>query len=369
MDGLHQHSAQPHVPGVGVHHVGGDRIPRHREPDREGLERGGVRHLRPSRQARPRRVAPHASSRASPGRSRRSSAPRPMRGGRARGSGDPPPRPPRRRCAAGTRGSGAGFSRLSSSRRAYRMSPDRALRLPRLPRAARAAAPRGARRARAARAARARARRSPSSATRPPSLLRRAVLAEAYPNDFALWVGHRGARRAPGRAPGRRRCLPRGLAWSGCARSWSRPSRITSSTSRPRPRARQGKPFRFFQHAPRAGADRPPGADAARVPRRAGRGRRERALLPHRSRRATALGRGRGDFAEWVATRARPPRRSPSAWPTSIPTRAASSASATAISTCSTERHRDGRRADGPGLAGQARRLPRRLPRAARWTS
>jgi hypothetical protein len=60
VDRLRQHAAQAHVPGVGVHHVGGHRIAGHGEPHRQGLERGGVGDLRPAGQPLPRGVAPHA---------------------------------------------------------------------------------------------------------------------------------------------------------------------------------------------------------------------------------------------------------------------------------------------------------------------
>ncbi len=60
VDGLHQHPAQAHVPGVGVHDVRRDRVAGHREPHRQRLERRRVGGIGPAGQTLPGGVAAHA---------------------------------------------------------------------------------------------------------------------------------------------------------------------------------------------------------------------------------------------------------------------------------------------------------------------
>ena len=91
------------------------------------------------------------------------------------------------------------------------------------------------------------------------------------------------------------------------------------------------------------------------------------ALFYHTIEARYRAGRGRGDFAEWVAGRSASPT-SPTGSPTSTRTRAASSASATAISTsCPTPSRTEP--PDGPGLARSSSTTTGRSPPAARWTS
>ena len=132
------------------------------------------------------------------------------------------------------------------------------------------------------------------------SLLHRPVLAEAYPNDFALWVGTevRDVRLAERLAGGGR--LPRGLDGAGARGAGRHHLRSPPASRRSTRRARQGKRFRFFQmhlvpvptgHQARTLAELRDALVEVDVS----------ALFYHTIEARYRAGRGRGDFAEWVA--------------------------------------------------------------------
>ena len=203
-------------------------------------------------------------------------------------------------------------------------------------------------------------RSSPSSATPRPSLLHRPALAEAYPNDFALWVGTevRDVRLAERLAGGR--SLPRRLHGAR-----ARGAGLDHRRSPPAPRRRARRAARA---SPSASSRRiwcpcPPGTRPARS--------REfrdalaevdaSALFYHIIDARYRAGRGRGDFAEWIGGRPRPPRpgRAPRAH---RPGRGQPRAHPRPPPQRADRRHRGGRRLMAQGSLAQARRLPRGRP-------
>ena len=336
---LHEEAAERRVPGMGVHDVGVDGIGRHREPDRQRLERRRIASGPAAGQALPRRIAAHAQAGLGAlgvARAEAAHLDRRPPGERPAQVIDDDARAPvdvGRVLATQEQDVHGG----TSTGRAYPTAPGapherrRSLRLPRLPRAARAPRLRGARRARAGRAARARARgeRLLPHGRRPHAPLG----ADGDVSERFRPVGRqRGARRATGRAAVGRRSLPVRLDGAR-ARGAGLDHRRSPAAPLRRSPAEPGPAVPVLPDASRGRPDRAPGADAPRVSRRPRRGGRERALLPHH-RRALSPGAWAERFRRVDRPHARPPASWRSASRTSIPASGASSASATATSAC-----------------------------------